>query len=268
MAEPAGEFNPENVDKSKIDPSFLAVIKLREDLKAKLSSVKHKIGVYSAKGGVGKTTTAVNIAYTLSSMGYKVGILDADIDTPNVTYFVGYKGVPPRDYPLQPMIVNGVKIISTAMFFEDSGKPIIWRGPMLTKMLKEFFADTVWGELDYLIIDLPPGSSDAPLTIMQLIPLDGFVLVTTPQHIAAINTIKSGTMAKKFGLALLGVIENMSNGTPKGAKEVSEKLGCDILGTIKSDPKFADLSDEGKIPVIEDNSIKEAFIDIVKKFIS
>ncbi|MDE1850275.1 MAG: P-loop NTPase [Candidatus Micrarchaeota archaeon] len=263
-----GEFNPENANLSKIDPSFLAVIRQREELKAKLASIKHKIGVYSAKGGVGKTTTAVNLAYTLHSMGYKVGILDADIDTPNVTYFVGYKGEPPRDYPLKPIEVGGVKIISTAMFFADSGKPIIWRGPMLTKMLKEFFADTTWGDLDYLIIDLPPGSSDAPLTLMQLIPLDGFVLVTTPQHIAAINTIKSGSMAKKFGLALLGVVENMSDGSAKGAKEVADALGCGILGAVRASAKISSLTDEGKIPVLEDEEIKGVFIDIVKKLIT
>ena len=266
MAE--GEFNPENANVSKVDPSFLAVIKQREDLKKSLAGIKHKIGIYSAKGGVGKTTTAVNIAYTLSAMGYKVGLVDADIDTPNITYFVGYNGVPSRNYPLQPVEVNGVKIISTAMFFTDAGKPIIWRGPMLTKMLKEFFVDTTWGELDYLIIDLPPGSSDAPLTLMQLIPLDGFVLVTTPQHISAINTIKSGTMAKKFGLALLGVIENMSNGVPKGAKEVSDALGCEILGTFNFDLNMGELSDLGKVPVLEDEHIKGVFIDIVKKFIT
>ncbi|MDE1856392.1 MAG: P-loop NTPase, partial [Candidatus Micrarchaeota archaeon] len=252
---------------TKVDPSFLAVIKQREELKAKLSGIKHKIGVYSAKGGVGKTTTSVNLAYALHSMGYKVGILDADIDTPNVTYFVGYNGVPPRDYPLKPIEVNGVKIISTAMFFQDQGKPIIWRGPLLTKMLKEFFADTLWGDLDYLIIDLPPGSSDAPLTIMQLIPLDGFVLVTTPQHIAALNTIKSGTMAKKFGFALLGVIENMSDGAPRGAKEVADALGCEVLGSIKSDQRLGELADNGRIPVLESGEFKQAFIDIIKKFI-
>lgn len=266
MAE--GEFNPENANVSKIDPSFLAVIKQREALKQTLKDVKHKIGIYSAKGGVGKTTTAVNISYALSSMGYKVGLLDADIDTPNITFFVGYKGTPSRDYPLQPVEVNGVKIISTAMFFQDHTKPIIWRGPMLTKMLKEFFADTKWGELDYLIIDLPPGSSDAPLTLMQLIPLDGFVLVTTPQHIASINTIKAGSMAKSFGLALLGVIENMSDGSLRGAREVAETLKCEVLGSVKADAKFSALSDQGKIPVLEDERIKEVFIDIIKKIIN
>lgn len=265
---PEGEFNPENANVSKIDPSFLAVIKQREALKQSLKGIKHKIGVYSAKGGVGKTTTSVNIAYTLSQMGYKVGLLDADIDTPNVPFFVGYDGVPSREYPLHPVEVNGVQIISTAMFFKDHSKPIIWRGPMLTKMLKEFFGDTIWGELDYLIIDLPPGSSDGPLTLMQLLPLDGFVLVTTPQHISAINTIKAGSMAKSFGLALLGVIENMSDGSLKGAKEVAETLKCEILGSVKSDPKFNQLSDSGKVPVLEDRNIKEAFIDIVKKLIN
>ncbi|MDE1825196.1 MAG: P-loop NTPase [Candidatus Micrarchaeota archaeon] len=267
MAEENADYNPENIDKSRMHPSFLNVIAQREELKAKLSSIKHKIGVYSAKGGVGKTTTAVNIAYALSILGYKVGLLDADIDCPNITYFVGYSGTPSREYPLKPEEKNGVKIISSGLFFEDSGKPIIWRGPMLTKMLKEFFAQTQWGELDYLIVDLSPGTSDAPLTIMQLIPLDGFVLVTTPHHISAINTIKSGIMAKRFGLALLGVVENMSDGKHFGGREVAEALGCELLGSIKQNPKMGDYSDAGLVAVLEDQAIKEEYISIVKKFI-
>lgn len=269
MAEEQQEsYNPESIDRSKIHPSFLKVIQEREELKKKLSNIKHKIGVYSAKGGVGKTTVAVNMAYTLSSLGYRVGLLDADIDCPNVTFFVGYETVAMQDYPLHPIERNGVKIISTAMFFDDASKPIIWRGPILVKMLKEFFADTEWGELDYLIIDLPPGTSDAPLSIMQLLTLDGFILVTTPQRIAAINTIKSGNMIKRFGVPLLGVVENMSNGTPRGAREVSTVLGCDMLGNVELNPKLGELSDSGKVAVLEDAETKQAFINIVKKLIN
>ncbi len=263
-----GEYNPENISKEKMHPSFMNVLAQREEVKKKLSNIKYRIGVYSAKGGVGKTTVSVNIAYTLSQMGYKVGLLDADIDCPNVTFFVGHKEVAMQDYPLHPIEKKGVKIISTAMFFDDSGKPIIWRGPILVKMLKEFFSSTEWGNLDYLIVDLPPGTSDAPLSIMQLLPMDGFILVTTPQHIAAINTIKSGTMIKRFGISLLGVIENMSDGSKKGAKEVSEALGCRVLGEIRADPRLNNFSDAGRIPVLEDKEFKEAFINIVKKFIN
>jgi len=263
-----GEYNPENVPKEKMHPSFLNVLAQREEVKKKLSNIKHKIGIYSAKGGVGKTTVSVNIAYALSQLGYKVGLLDADIDCPNVTFFVGHKEVAMQDYPLHPIEKNGVKIMSTAMFFDDSGKPIIWRGPILVKMLREFFASTEWGDLDYLIVDLPPGTSDAPLSIMQLLPMDGFVLVTTPQHIAAINTIKSGTMVKRFGISIYGVVENMSDGTLKGAKEVSQALGCQVLGSVKMDSRLGNYADEGKIPVLEDEDFKEAFINIVKKFIN
>lgn len=265
---PEADYNPDNVDLSKVHPSFLNVIKQREELKTKLAGIKHKIGVYSAKGGVGKTTIAVNLAYTLAGMGFKVGLLDADIDCPNVTFFVGHEMSPSREYPLRPIEKNGVKIISTAMFFDDSGKPIIWRGPMTVKMLREFFVDTEWGELDYLIIDLTPGSSDIPLSLMQLIPLDGFVLVTTPQHISAINTIKSGNMIKRFGLPIFGVVENMSAGELKGGNEVAQALDCEVLGQVKMQQKLSDFSDNGKVAVLEDGETKEVFINIVKKLIS
>ncbi|MGC8710622.1 MAG: P-loop NTPase [Candidatus Micrarchaeia archaeon] len=265
----ADSYNPEDIAKSKsasIHPSFFTVVDQRQEVKAKLSSIKHKIGIYSAKGGVGKTTIAVNVAYALSGMGYKVGLLDADIDCPNVTFFLGMENAKINSYPMIPLERNGVKVLSTAMLTDSRG-PIIWRGPLIAKMTGDFLRNTEWGELDYLIIDLPPGTSDAPLSIMQLLDLTGFVIVTTPQHIASLNAIRSGIMVKKFNISLLGVIENMSDGSGDGAKEVSEALNCRVLGIIKNSAKFSMLSDMGKIPVVEDAEVKEEFAGIVKNII-
>lgn len=245
-------------------PSILQVIEQKKNIRQKLAGIKHKIGIYSAKGGVGKTTVSVNVAYTLSRMGFKVGLLDADIDCPNVTMFLGISGTFSDEYPLKPVEKDGVKVLSTAMFVDDEKKPIIWRGPMIGKMIREFFENADWGDLDYLIIDLPPGTSDAPLSIIQLLDLDGFVLVTTPQRIASVNALRSGMMAKRLGVAILGVVETMSDGTPKGAKDVADTMKCDILGTVKYSAKFGELSDRGAVPSNEDSEIKEEFIRIVK----
>lgn len=248
-------------------PSILKVIEQKKRVKEKLASIKHKIGVYSAKGGVGKTTVSVNLAYTLKSMGYKVGLLDADIDCPNVTMFLGLEGTFNNEYPLKPAEKDGVKILSTAMFVDEKTKPIIWRGPMVGKMISEFLENADWGELDYLIVDLSPGTSDSPLSIIQLLDLDGFVLVTTPAHIAAINTMRSGMMAKRLGVNLIGVIETMSEGEPSGGLEVSRSMNCPFLGAIKHDRKFNAFSDRGLVPVNEDSELKGEFISITKKII-
>lgn len=263
MGDPSDEQKPQ-----MMHPSILKVIEQRKRIKERLSTIKNKIGVYSAKGGVGKTTTAVNIAFTLSQMGYKVGLLDADIDCPNIAMFLGIDTQMGDTYPLKPVEKNGVKIISTAMFVDDNKKPIIWRGPMVGKMVSEFLENTDWGGLDYLIVDMPPGTSDSPLSIIQLLDLKGFVLVTTPQHIPAINAIRSGMMAKRLGVALLGVVENMSSGEPKGGKEVAETLDCPLLGTIKINPVLSDMSDAGKIAVAEDQTIKAEYLKIANKIVS
>jgi len=251
-----------------VHPSIFNVIKQRQRVKEKLAGIKHKIGVYSAKGGVGKTTIAVNLAFTLSSMGYKVGLLDADIDCPNLHLFLGIKDAGEPKYPLKPLEKEGVKVISTAMFVDEAKRPIIWRGPMIAKMLAEFLEATDWGELDYLILDCSPGTSDSNLSIMQLLDMDGFVLVTTPQHIAAINAIRSGMMARRLGVSILGVIENMSDGNIVGGREVADALKCRLLGAVKARQNFDRLSDSGKIPVFEDSEIKEEFLSIAKKLIS
>ncbi len=257
-----------NAEVNVVHPSIFNVVKQRQRIKEKLSGIKHKIGVYSAKGGVGKTTVAVNLAFTLKDMGYKVGLLDADIDCPNVTMFLDIKQPGEAKYPLMPIEKGGVKVISTAMFVDENKRPIIWRGPMVAKMLAEFLEATEWGELDYLILDCSPGTSDSNLSVMQLLEMDGFVLVTTPQHIAAINAVRSGLMAKRLGVYILGVVENMSDGQSAGAREVADALRCEVLGAVKTSKEFNRLSDSGKIPVLEDGEIKEEFISITKRLIS
>lgn len=248
-------------------PSFVGVIRQKERLKEKLAGIKHKIGVYSAKGGVGKTTIAVNLAYALSQKGFRVGLLDADIDTPNVSLFLGISDkMDTSSFPLKPLVKEKVKVASTAMVIDDIKRPIIWRGPLIVKMLGDFFENTDWGELDYLIIDLPPGTSDAPLTIMQVLELEGFIIVTTPQRIAAINSIRSGLMAKRLNVALLGLVENMSDeNISSNTKDVMEALGTTFLGAVKLDEKFNKYSDAGKIPVLENEEISKIFEEIAGK---
>lgn len=246
---------------------FASVLAKKKLVNANMEKVKHKIGVYSAKGGVGKTTITVNLAYALKELGYKVGILDADIDCPNVAAFMGIKQRVEGGYPLKPVEADGIKIISTAFFVDEEEKPIIWRGPLIAKMVEDFMENTDWGELDYLIVDLPPGTSDAPLSIMQLLELDGFLLVTTPQHISAINTIRSGKMIKRLNVSIIGVIENMSGEKPKGGDEVAKALNVPLLGTVKKSSKFDEFSDQGKIPAMYDKEIKEEFISIANKLV-
>ncbi len=248
-------------------PSFMRVIQQKQRVKQKLSNIKHKIGVYSAKGGVGKTTIAINLAFALKEKGFKVGLLDADIDCPNVTMFLGMENekMEPR-LPLVPVEKNGVKVASTAMLVDEMKRPIIWRGPIIVKMLGDFFENTDWGELDYLICDLNPGTSDAPLTIMQVLDLDGFVIVTTPQRIAGINATRSGMMAKRLGVPVLGVVENMSDGKPsESTEDVVAALGTQMLGTVKNDKLISEMSDKGRIHVLENTAIKVQFQAIVDK---
>ena len=248
--------------------SFARVLQQKQRVKENLSGIKHKIGVYSAKGGVGKTTVAINLAYALSSRGLRVGLLDADIDCPNVTMFLGMDERMDPHAPLKPPAKEGVKVVSTAMLVDEVKKPIIWRGPLISKMVSDFLEHTDWGELDYLVIDLPPGSSEVPLTTMQLLDLDGFIIVTTPQKIAGINSIRSGLMAKRLGAHILGIVENMSDGRPSGStEEVARYLGAELLGCIKKDERFNTSSDSGIVPVLAYEDLKDGFDEVVNRLL-
>lgn len=248
-------------------PSFEGVLRRRAAIRGNLSKIRHRIGVYSAKGGVGKTTVAVNLAYALKMKGFKVGLLDADIDCPNLPLFLGMDGkMQTGTLPLRPLEKDGVRVASTAMLVDDAKGPIIWRGPLIAKMLYDLLGSTAWGELDYLIVDLPPGTSDSPLTVMQVAGLDGFVIVTTPQRIAGVNSARAGLMARRLGVHVFGVVENMSGASPSASTgELAKALGTGIIGRVPADRKLADLADAGRVPVMELDEVAAIFEGIATK---
>ena len=253
----------------QMHPSFMNVIKQKERIRGKMAGVKHRIGVYSAKVGVGKTTVSVNLAYTLAGSGRRVGLLDADIDCPNISMFLGIsERMDTSSLPLKPIVKNGIKVASTAMLVDDEKRPIIWRGPMVAKMIADFFENTEWGELDYLIIDLSPGTSDSPLSLMQLLDLDGILIVTTPQRIAGINSLRSGLMAKRMNVPILGVVENMSSGQiSESTKDLISRLDTVLLGTVAMNSAHNAASDSGRPSVLSDKKSKEEFLSISERIL-
>ena len=177
-----------------------------------LPGVKNIIAVASGKGGVGKTTVSVNLALTLAKTGAKVGLLDADVYGPSVPLMLGLKQTPEvTNNKIQPIVSDGVKVISMGFFYEQSQQAGIYRGPIVSGIVKQFLTDVNWGDLDYLIIDLPPGTGDAPLTMAQTIPITGILIVTTPQEVAMNVAVKAIGMFNKLNVPIIGVIENMSH---------------------------------------------------------
>src|SRR6476646_3630675 len=228
-----------------------------------LPGVKNIIAVASGKGGVGKTTVAVNLAVALSKAGAKVGLLDADIYGPSVPLFMGIKETPEViDGKIQPVITNGVKVISMGFFYEQSQQAGIYRGPIVSGIVKQFITDVNWAELDYLIIDLPPGTGDAPLTMAQTIPITGILIVTTPQDVAMNVAIKAIGMFNKLNIPIVGVIENMSylecpNCKEKinifgkgGGQKISDEFNIPFIGEIPLTSQIMQGSDEGRSIII------------------
>ena len=227
----------------KLTPAEEArLVKVREQFKEKqeisksLNSISYKIGIYSGKGGVGKTTITTNLAIILAKQGKKVGILDCDIDCPNVTRVLKISERPQADPEGKMIPPNkyGVSVMSMGFFQENEDEAIIWRGPMIHNAINQFISRTNWNDIDYLLCDLPPGTSDAPLTVMQTLNLDGFIVVSTPQELAALDAKRSINMIKKLNLKVFGVVENMTGGIfGKGAAiEMAEELNLPILSEI------------------------------------
>jgi ATP-binding protein involved in chromosome partitioning len=230
-----------------------------------IPGIKNIIAVASGKGGVGKSTTAVNLALALSAEGAAVGILDADIYGPSQPMMLGIAGRPESKdgKSLEPMEGHGLQAISIG-FLIDIDTPMVWRGPMVTQALEQLLKDTRWRELDYLVVDLPPGTGDIQLTLAQKVPVTGAVIVTTPQDIALIDARKGLKMFEKVGIPILGVVENMSfHICPKcgheshifgsgGAERMSKEYGTELLGQLPLDESIRTQADSGRPTVVAD----------------
>ncbi len=243
-----------------------------------IPGVKNLVAVASGKGGVGKSTTAVNLAIALSSQGAAVGILDADVYGPNIPMMLGAEGNPTtRGGKISPVEAYGLKIMSLGFMLEE-GAPVIWRGPMIAGALKQLLNDVDWGELDYLIIDMPPGTGDASLSMAQLVPLAGALIVSTPQAVALQDVVRSISMWERLDVPVLGLVENMSYflnpSTGErieifghgGAHEAADNLGIEFLGEIPLDQSICVGGDSGK-PVAADTSspLADTYAEIAGK---
>lgn len=234
----------------------------RRRLEARLCRIRHKIVVLSGKGGVGKSTVAVNLATALALDGLRVGLLDVDIHGPSVPTMLGLEGESLKGNPgeLTPVEFGGLKVMSLGFLLQNPDDAVIWRGPMKMGVIKQFLTDVNWGDLDYLIVDAPPGTGDEPLSLCQLIqPLDGAVIVTTPQKIAVIDVRKSISFCRRVNVPVLGVVENMSGFVcPKcgeltqilpegGGRKIASDMNVPFLGAIPMDPALAQSGDSGRV---------------------
>ena len=238
------------------------------------SEIKHVIGIVSGKGGVGKSMATASLANLLAAKGYRVGIMDADITGPSIPRMYGLTGpAEAGDEGIYPVMTdNDIKVMSINLLMPDPEMPVIWRGPVLANMVKQFWKDVIWGELDYLLVDMPPGTGDVPLTVFQSLPVDGIVIVTSPQDLVKMIVKKAYNMAETMKIPVLGVIENYSylkcpdcgKEIPVFGKskidEVAKDMGVLVLGKMPIDPKLTELSDEGEFAKAEnpylDNAIQ------------
>jgi ATP-binding protein involved in chromosome partitioning len=247
-----------------------------------IPGVKHVIAVSSGKGGVGKSTVASNLACAMALAGAKVGLLDADLYGPNIPMMMGStKGPEQKDGKIVPVEGYGVKLISMA-FLVPEDAPLVWRGPMVHQYLQAFFRDVLWGDLDYLLIDLPPGTGDVQLSLAQMVPLAGAITVTTPQEVALYDVRKGMAMFQKVNVPLLGIVENMSHFicghcgerteifSYGGGERAAEKLGIPFLGRIPIDPAIRDGGDSGHPIVTADPASPQAaaFREIARKIMT
>jgi len=251
----------------------------------KQDKIKNYLLIFSGKGGVGKSTMAANLAIVLANQGFKVGLLDADIHGPNLALMLGAdkKTVFPLDenqiFPVK--IKENLLLVSVAYFIPSSDTPVIWRGPVKMKIIEKFIKDVIWGDLDWLIIDSPPGTGDEPLSIAQLLPKAGAIIVTTPQEVSLLDSKKAINFAKKLNLKIYGLIENMSgfkcpccgkvtNLFKKGGGEkIAKHYKIPFLGMIPIDPEIVTSGDNGyPLTANGDSNITQVFQSIVSKIIN
>ncbi len=255
--------------------------KEKEALNKRLGKIKHKLLVMSGKGGVGKSTVATNIAFALSEKGFKVGLMDIDIHGPNIPKMLGIEWgqVEGEEGNLQPVYYSpNLKVMSIGFFLRKEEDAVIWRGPLKMSLIKQFLRDVEWGELDYLVVDSPPGTGDEPLSVCQLIEdADGALVITTPQDVALTDIRKAITFCRQVNMPVLGVIENMSGFICPhcgkrtdlfkcgGGKKIAEETGKPFLGSIPFDPSVVESCDEG-IPALirkPESDVATTFKEIV-----
>lgn len=246
-----------------------------------LEKIKNIVAVASGKGGVGKSTVAVNLALAWAAQGARVGILDADIYGPSQPLMLGLEGERPSSPDgkhLRPLEAHGVVAMSIG-FLIDPGQPMVWRGPMVTQALTQLLADTEWGELDYLVVDMPPGTGDIQLTLSQRVPVSGAVIVTTPQDIALLDARKGLRMFEKVAVPVLGIVENMSTHICSncgheehifgagGGRQMAEQYGIDLLGELPLDIRIRQQADAGRPTVLAEpeSALGRAYIDFARR---
>lgn len=236
------------------------------------SDIKHVIGIVSGKGGVGKSFVTASLANRMAAKGYKVGILDADITGPSIPKMYGLKGAASADdngiYPMETR--NGIKVISINLLLPTEETPVIWRGPVLANMVKQFWTDVIWGDLDYLFVDMPPGTGDVPLTAFQSLPLDGIVIVSSPQDLVKMIVKKAFNMAEMMKIPVLGIVENYSYvKCPDCGREIkvfgeshideiAAELNVPVLGKMPIDVQFAEKADAGEFDEVINDYVEAA----------
>ena len=237
-----------------------------------MSSIKKVIGVVSGKGGVGKSMVTSMMAVLLNRRGHTTAILDADVTGPSIPKAFGVKekaqGSEEGLYPAQTK--TGIRVMSVNMLLETETTPVIWRGPVIAGVVKQFWTDVVWGDVDYLFVDMPPGTGDVPLTVFQSIPLDGIIVVTSPQELVSVIVEKAVNMAKMMNIPILGLVENMSYVTcPDCGKEIhvfgeshleeiAARSGLAVLGRLPMDPALARVADQGVVELFEGSWLDDA----------
>ena len=244
------------------------------------SNVKHIVAVMSGKGGVGKSLVTSMLAVHLSRKGYKVGILDADITGPSIPKAFGvYADVEGDENGamLPPVTKTGIKVMSVNLMLEDETRPVVWRGSLIAGTVRQFWTDTAWGDLDFLLVDCPPGTGDVPLTVFQTLPLDGIVIVSSPQDLVSMIVSKAANMAAMMNIPVLGLVENLSYvKCPDCGKEIkvfgdshieeiAEKFGYELLARIPMDPKLSALVDRGMIELMENDYMDNAAQKLIEK---
>ena len=242
------------------------------------SEIRHVIGIVSGKGGVGKSFATASLANQLAKRGFRVGIMDADITGPSIPKMYGLKGpcmIENEDNVLPLITDNGIKVMSVNLLLPNEEDPVVWRGPVIANTVKQFWSDVIWGDLDYLLVDMPPGTGDVPLTVFQSLPVDGVIIVTSPQELVEMIVKKAYNMAKMMNVPVLGLVQNMSYllcpdcgrmiyiyGEGKG-EQTAKELSIPSYASLPIDPSIAALCDAGKIEEFD-----HPYLDAMVKYLS